>query len=204
MPVRLFRHVKARDTSMYKLNRKIQKICEETLRRVTPSREEEIKTLRFVKSLTERLNFELEKLGLEAEVRVEGSIAKNTWLAGEKDIDLFILIPKEYGRDAFVKVLEAAKKVSSGNYLEAYAEHPYIQAEIEGFTIDFVPCFKLKKAEDAISSVDRTPFHTIYVKKHLSSADRNEIRLLKRFMRGIEAYGAEIKIGGFSGYLCEV
>jgi len=189
---------------MYKLNQKIQRICEETLRRVTPSREEETKTLKFVESLTSRLSFELEKLDLEAEVRVEGSIAKNTWLAGDKDIDLFILIPKKYGRDGFIKVLEAVKKASGENYLEAYAEHPYIQAKIEDFTVDFVPCFKLERAEDAISSVDRTPFHTIYVKKHLRPADGSEVRLLKRFMRGIEAYGAEIKIGGFSGYLCEI
>jgi len=28
--------------------------------------------------------------------------------------------------------------------------------------------------------------------------------LLKKFMKGIGAYGAEIKIGGFSGYLCEL
>jgi len=189
---------------MCKVTPKIQKICEEVLRRVTPSEEERMKTLRFVEALTERLNAELEKLGLEAEAHVEGSIAKDTWLAGEKDIDIFILVPKEHGRDAFVKVLEAAKKISRGNYLEAYAEHPYIQAEIEGFTVDFVPCFRLEKAEDAISSVDRTPFHTVYVKEHASPADRSEIRLLKRFMRGIEAYGAEIKIGGFSGYLCEI
>jgi len=184
--------------------RNLQEVCEEALRRVTPSREEASRTLQFVKSLTTRLNFELEKMNLEAEVQVEGSIAKDTWLAGEKDIDLFILIPREQGRSGFVKVLEAAKKVSGGNFLEAYAEHPYIQAEIEGFTVDFVPCFKLKRAEDAISSVDRTPFHTIYVKKHLKPNDRNEVRLLKRFLRGIEAYGAEIKIGGFSGYLCEI
>jgi len=189
---------------MRRLNQRAQKICEEVLRRVTPSEEEKMKTLRFVESLTDRLNAELEKLGLEAEIRVEGSIAKDTWLAGEKDIDLFILIPREYGRNAFVKVLEAAKETSRGNYLEAYAEHPYIQAEIEGFTVDFVPCFKLERAEDAISSVDRTPLHTVYVKKHASPADRSEIRLLKRFMRGIEAYGAEIKVGGFSGYLCEI
>jgi len=189
---------------MCKRNQKIQEICEEALRRVTPSKAEEMKTLKFVESLTDRLRSELGKLGLEADVRVEGSIAKNTWLAGEKDIDLFILISKEYGRNAFIKVLEAAKKASGGNYLEAYAEHPYIQAEIEGFTVDFVPCFKLERAENAISSVDRTPFHTVYVNKHLSPDDRSEVRLLKRFMRGIEAYGAEIKVGGFSGYLCEI
>jgi tRNA nucleotidyltransferase (CCA-adding enzyme) len=189
---------------MTSLERKAEKICREVLRRVTPSVEEKEETLRFVETLSRRLRLELENLGLEAEVRVEGSIAKDTWLAGEKDIDLFILIPKEYGRRGFVKVLEAAKRASGGNYLEAYAEHPYIQAEISGFTVDFVPCFKLKRAEEAISSVDRTPFHTAYVNQHLSSAGRSEVRLLKRFMHGIEAYGAEIKIGGFSGYLCEI
>jgi len=189
---------------MYRLNQKIHKICEEALQRVTPSKEEEMETFKFIESLSNRLKSELERLGLEAEVRVEGSIAKNTWLAGEKDIDLFILISKEYGRNIFVKILEAAKKASGGEYLEAYAEHPYIQAKIEGFTVDFVPCFKLERAEEAVSSVDRTPFHTIYVKKHLSPTDRSEVRLLKRFMKGIEAYGAEIKVGGFSGYLCEI
>ena len=189
---------------MCSLSDRIQKVCEEVLRRVTPSREEKIDTLRFVNSLIEKLKRRLEKLGIEAEVRVEGSIAKDTWISGEKDIDLFILVPKEHGREAFQKVLEAAKTVCKGKFLEAYAEHPYIHAEIEGFTIDFVPCFKLENAEEAISSVDRTPFHTAYVKKHLKSEGRREVRLLKRFMRGIGTYGAEIKVGGFSGYLCEL
>ena len=31
-----------------------------------------------------------------------------------------------------------------------------------------------------------------------------EVRLLKKFMQGIGVYGAEIKVGGFSGYLCEL
>ena len=33
---------------------------------------------------------------------------------------------------------------------------------------------------------------------------RGEVRLLKRFMQGVGVYGAEIKVGGFSGYLCEL
>ena len=102
--------MKARDRSMCELNCKIQKICEEALRRVTPSREEEIKTLRFVKSLTDRLSLELEKLSLEAEVRVEGSIAKNTWLAGEKDIDLLYWFPKNMAERPLSKFLKPQRK----------------------------------------------------------------------------------------------
>ena len=97
---------RSRDILMYEINRRIQRICEEALQRVLPSREEEIKTLKFTNFLIKKLNFELEKLGLEAEVRVEGSVAKNTWLAGEKDIDIFILIPKEQGRRGLVEALE--------------------------------------------------------------------------------------------------
>src|SRR5208282_4971638 len=47
------------------------------------------------------------------------------------------------------------------------------------------------------------PYHTEYVRQHLTSAQRDEVRLLKAFMRGIGAYGADIKTGGFSGMLCE-
>ncbi|MBS7614174.1 CCA tRNA nucleotidyltransferase, partial [Candidatus Bathyarchaeota archaeon] len=118
--------------------------------------------------------------------------------------DLFILVPKGQSREVFIKVLDCAKRVAGENYLEAYAEHPYIESNVEGFTVDFVPCFKVSSAEQAESSVDRTPFHTQYVKKHLTEETKREVRVLKRFMRGIGTYGAEIKVGGFSGYLCEV
>ena len=189
---------------MTKLDSKVQMICREVLRRVTPDLKERIEIQEFIDSLIDGLRSEIEKLGLEADVCVEGSVAKDTWLRDEKDIDIFMLIPKRYGRKAFTKLLDAAKNVCGEKYLEAYAEHPYIEAEINGFTVDFVPCFKLKSADEAISSVDRTPFHTAYVKDHLSQTGRREVRLLKRFMHGIGAYGAEIKIGGFSGYLCEL
>jgi len=183
---------------------RMRKIRREVLRKAIPSEREKRETLRFSEGLAEKLLRELEKAGFEAEVRVEGSIAKDTWLAGEKDIDLFTLIPETYGREGLSKVLDIAKKVVGENWLEAYAEHPYIQAKIEDFTVEFVPCFKLERAEDVVSSVDRTPFHTLYVKNRLDPKAKDEIRLLKRFMRGIGTYGAEIKIGGFSGYLCEI
>jgi len=183
---------------------KMRKICREVLRKAIPRERERRETLQFSEGLAEKLLRELEKAGFEAEARVEGSIAKDTWLAGEKDIDLFILIPKTCGREGLSKVLPVAKKVAGENWLEAYAEHPYIQAKIEDFTVEFVPCFKLERAEDVVSSVDRTPFHTLYVKNRLDPKAKDEVRLLKRFMRGIGTYGAEIKIGGFSGYLCEI
>ena len=184
--------------------RLLQRVCEEALRMAKPSEEEKRRTLRFSRDLTENLSEKLKSAGIEAEVEVQGSIAKDTWLAGEKDIDIFILLPKKYGREGFLKALEVAKNLAREGWREAYAEHPYIEAKIEGYTVDFVPCFKVKEASEAASSVDRTPLHTLYMKRRLSDPVRDEVRLLKRFMRGIGTYGAEIKVGGFSGYLCEV
>jgi tRNA nucleotidyltransferase (CCA-adding enzyme) len=182
----------------------IREICEKALRRATPSAKEKEETVQFSKKLAAKLQKELKKAGLKAEAHIEGSIAKDTWLSDEKDIDLFVLLPKDLGREAFTKVLDVAKRVAGKSFLEAYAEHPYIEAEVKGFTVDFVPCFKVESAGQVESSVDRTPFHTQYVKSHLTEEAKKEVRLLKRFMRGIDTYGAEIKVGGFSGYLCEV
>ena len=183
---------------------KIQKICRQVLRKATPSVNEKEETERFSQKLAAKLQRELKNAGITAEAHVEGSVAKDTWLADEKDVDLFVLVPRGLGREAFTKVLDVAKKVAGKRFLEAYAEHPYVEAEVGGFTVDFVPCFKVESAGQAESSVDRTPFHTEYVNKRLSEEAKKEVRLLKRFMRGIGTYGAEIKVGGFSGYLCEV
>jgi tRNA nucleotidyltransferase (CCA-adding enzyme) len=54
-----------------------------------------------------------------------------------------------------------------------------------------------------LSATDRTPYHTEYVRAHLDEKQRDEVRLLKAFTRGIGAYGADIKTGGFSGMICE-
>ncbi|MEM1506725.1 MAG: CCA tRNA nucleotidyltransferase [Candidatus Bathyarchaeia archaeon] len=183
---------------------KIRDICEKVLQKAVPDHVEREKTMDFSMRLVSALKSEVLRDGLEADVQIEGSVAKDTWLAGEKDIDIFVLLSPRYGRDVFSRVLELAKRVSGDNYLENYAEHPYIEAYIDGFTVNFVPCFKVSDAREAKSSVDRTPFHTSYIKSKLNDRIKNEIRLLKAFMHGIGVYGAEIKVGGFSGYLCEL
>ena len=182
----------------------IKGICERVLRKVTPSEKKKEVVLQFSENLTKKLTEEMQRFGIEADAQVQGSVAKDTWLVGEKDVDIFILLPKTYTKEIFAKVLDVVKALAREKWVEAYAEHPYIEAEVEGYKIDFVPCFKIERAEEAISSVDRTPLHTSYIKRHLAQKVKNEVRLLKRFMRGIDTYGAEIKVGGFSGYICEL
>ncbi|MFQ6065573.1 MAG: CCA tRNA nucleotidyltransferase, partial [Candidatus Bathyarchaeia archaeon] len=138
-------------------------------------------------------------------VRIEGSVAKDTWLSGEPEIDIFMQVPTSMPREAFGTVcLGIAKEATKGfGQVERFAEHPYLEAFVDSIRVNIVPCYRVEKGE-WISATDRTPFHTDYVKPRLSESLRGEVRLLKKFMKGIGVYGAEIKVGGFSGYLCEL
>ena len=78
-----------------------------------------------------------------------------------------------------------------------------LEAFVDGIRVNIVPCYDAKPGE-WLSATDRTPYHTDYINTHLDKALQGDVRLLKKFMKGIGVYGAEIKVGGFSGYLCEL
>jgi len=184
----------------------LEEVCTEVLKRVTPTASERKQVLSLAKRLVEKVREESEERGVEADVRVEGSVAKNTWLRDCPEIDVFMRVPTATPREAFGTVcLEIAKKATEGyRQIERFAEHPYLEAVTDDDVwVNIVPCYSVKRGE-WISATDRTPFHTDYVKPLLDERKSGEVRLLKRFMKGVGVYGAEIKVGGFSGYLCEL
>ncbi len=132
-----------------------------------------------------------------------GSVAKGTFLK-DPDIDVFIRFSPSYSRKDMENLgLEIARSVMPDGY-ESYAEHPYLRGVVNGFRVDIVPCYMVDDPSKKISAVDRTPFHTEYVKENLRDEQKDEVRLLKAFMKGIGVYGAEARVEGFSGYLCEL
>ena len=177
----------------------------EVLKRITPDTDRERQIFSLAKKLEKKVMTASKNAEIKAEVRVEGSLAKDTWLSQEPDIDIFMRLPTTIAREQFGKAaLRIARKATEGHrQLERFAEHPYLEAFVEGVRVNIVPCYKVKKGEWK-SATDRTPYHTDYVKPLLNPKLRAEIRLLKQFMKGIGVYGAEIKVGGFSGYLCEL
>lgn len=178
----------------------------EVLKRVNPSESYRKKVQALANSLTKKVERATKKRGIEAEIRVEGSVAKDTWLSDCPEIDIFMRVDRSVPRKEFGKALLDAAKEATKNFaqIERYAEHPYIEAVTdEGIYLNVVPCYKVKQG-NWISATDRTPFHTDYIKPHITPKMSEEVRLLKRFMKGINVYGAEIKVGGFSGYLCEL
>ena len=180
-------------------------LCKEISLMETPSKEEETRILRLADEVRNRVEHALETEGIESVVSIEGSRAKGTWLRGDPEIDIFIRLHPSYPREEFGRTIIQVVKDSTKEFesLERYAEHPYLELYADDIRLNVVPCYKVEKGE-WISATDRTPYHTEYVKGHLTPELRSDVRLLKRFMRGINAYGAEIKVGGFSGYLCEL
>jgi tRNA nucleotidyltransferase (CCA-adding enzyme) len=175
------------------------------LKRVTPDIPKRRDIDALAKRLEKRVAAAAKRLGVEAVVRVEGSVAKDTWLCEEPDVDVFMRVPSSIPRAQLGEVcLKVAKLATRGSrHIERFAEHPYLEAFVEGTRVNVVPCYAAKPGE-WLSATDRTPFHTDYVNRRLTGELRGEVRLLKKFMKGIDVYGAEIKTGGFSGYLCEL
>ena len=183
----------------------IEAITKQVLKKITPGKEDCAKVEAITREIEQKVALACKQEGIPAIVRVEGSVAKDTWLTENPDIDIFMQLPTSIPRKNLGDIgLKIARK-AAGSYeqFERFAEHPYLELIVEGYHVDIVPCYNANPGEWQ-SATDRTPFHTDYIKKHLTTKLRGEIRLLKRFMQGIDVYGAEIKIGGFSGYLCEL
>jgi tRNA nucleotidyltransferase (CCA-adding enzyme) len=184
---------------------KMETVLVTVLKRATPDVAEREKIEVLAKKLEYKVSSAAKRLGVEAQVRVEGSVAKGTWLSREPDVDVFMRVPTSIPRAKLGEVcLRIARAATEGaKQVERFAEHPYLEAFVDDVRVNIVPCYD-STPMDWLSATDRTPFHTEYVNERLDGKTRNEVRLLKKFMKGIGAYGAEIKIGGFSGYLCEL
>ncbi len=183
----------------------IEKITREVLKKITPARADRARMEKVSRTLESKVSAVCAEFGVDAIVRLEGSVAKDTWLREDPDIDVFMRLPTSVPRKQLGEIgLKVARKATQGQeQIERFAEHPYLETFIDSTRVNIVPCYNSMPSE-WLSATDRTPYHTDYVNRHLSKPLRNEVRLLKKFMKGIQVYGAEIKVGGFSGYLCEL
>lgn len=168
------------------------------LKRIVPTNKERQEIQKIAQKIVERI----EKEGYKS--AVVGSTARDTFIRGDRDIDIFVFFPKDTPRKEFEKKgVELGKKVLAGyNPTVHYAEHPYVRGVVDGYKVEVVPCYKVE--EKIISAVDRSPLHNEYLKSAMKESQKNEVRLLKQFLKGNKLYGADQKTHGFSGYLCEL
>lgn len=148
------------------------------------------------------------KENINAKTTLVGSLAKGTYLRGKSDIDIFISFPlgtdEEYLKKTGLYLGHKCNDYFNGVAIEHYASHPYVTCAIDGYEVDFVPCYEIDDGSQLKTAVDRTILHTKFVKNNLSESQKDEVLLLKRFMDMTGTYGSEFKVGGFAGYLCEL
>jgi tRNA nucleotidyltransferase (CCA-adding enzyme) len=171
---------------------------------VTPSKERREKVERLLRESLLKVEMAVREIGLNAEVVPVGSVARDTWLPDDIDIDIFILLPRDLPEEKLGSIAVEAARRAFGFYTLRYSEHPYASCRIEDIDVEIVPAYKIKRGEKIVSSADRTPLHNSYLMEKLNDNLRREIRILKAFARAVGVYGAEIKVEGFSGYLLEL
>ena len=186
----------------------IEAITERVLKDVKPSPEEIRITTDLANGLMARIKQAAPK---DVEIILAGSVARGTQVRGNSDIDIFLLFPKGMEERKMERLgIEIAKKIVNKKKNERfeikYAEHPYLKLIMgdEGIKADIVPAFKIDDSKDMGSAVDRTQLHNNFVNSNLSMHQRDQVRVLKSFLRFHNVYGAEAKTEGFSGYLCEL
>lgn len=175
-----------------------RKLCE-------PDEEERRRVAKVADNVLQRALEVITMRGVEVAAVLGGSYAKDTWLKGDCDIDLFLKFPTKLSLDDFRRVaMDVAEEVLAGYPTSVrYSEHPYLEGFINGVRVNVVPCYDVRPKQ-WVSAADRSPYHTEYVKKHLEEELKSEVRLLKKFLKARGVYGAEVKTKGFSGYVCEV
>jgi tRNA nucleotidyltransferase (CCA-adding enzyme) len=179
-------------------------IIEQVRDQIDPGAAERKAMRQVTAQLRNRITAEIESLPVDADIIQVGSTARGTWLAGDRDIDMFVRFPADLDREVLEEYgLTIGNAVlPSGD--EEYAEHPYVTGTFEGFEVDLVPCYDVDAGSELQSAVDRTPHHNRYLQTRIGESTAAAVRVLKQFLKGIGAYGSDLRTRGFSGYLTEL
>ena len=183
----------------------MKQVISEISKIVVPSKTIKISKKQIAKIAFDLVEDEIKKYSEVIGLEFGGSFAKNTWLTKDADIDIFIKFKKNVSEEKFEKISRKIGFDSLKDYSPyvKYSQHPYVEARITNTKINVVPCYDVKMGEWK-SSADRSSFHTELMKKLLTPKMRNEVRVLKVFLKSNGIYGAEITKQGFSGYVSEV
>lgn len=182
-----------------------ESVLKKVLLRIKPDELQRKRVMRTVTTAIDAMRKSISQVDPQLEMRLEGSLAKDTWTSTDVDADVFILFPPSYEKLRMGElVINHARKVFGANRVKLrYAEHPYATVKLTGADIDFVPCYR-STPPNWLSATDRTVYHTIFINEHFDAALRDEARIFKVFLKGIDIYGAEIRVEGFSGLLSEL
>lgn len=210
----------------------VPQVRDRILARITPTPDEIRNQQQVTDALVQALKRRAETIEQSYSfIEPQGSTGnKQTQLRGAADIDLFVALkPEDYSEllaqpsrernhsleDTLDRLVDkwfipAAKGLHVSKMRKTYSQHPFLSLEMSGLDIDIIGCFDLSAnalmQNGPITAVDRTIHHTKYVVEHLSDRIREDVRILKSFVRASHGYGDTSAVGrtGFTGYALEL
>ncbi len=173
------------------------------LKEIKPSKKEEDEIKKISDLFIKKLNVQLKEI--DALAVVGGSFAKGTWLKGDHDIDVYVKFNYlKYKEKKIDDILEKHLAFIFSDFVRIHGSRDYFQVKKSGFTFEIIPILEIKKSEEAENITDVSLLHVGWVKENLTAKMKDEVRILKAYLKALELYGAESYIKGFSGYVCEI
>lgn len=179
-------------------------ILKNVLKRIKP----DDKTLKakLTKSLN-MFNTALKQSGVDAKAVVAGSIAKETFLKGDHDVDVFVRFNYDRYKDKDIsKILKQALSKADIEAELVHGSRDYYQIK-RLLNYELVPVLDITDPEKAVNVMDMSPLHVTWVKekqKKLKKRFNDDIRIAKQFCKAQGVYGAESYIRGFSGHVLDI
>ncbi len=176
-------------------------LLKEVLADITPGKEERAGTLKLVNDFLKKLNASLKKNKCDAKAVLGGSYAKDTWLKGDYDVDVFVQFALKRKKDNLSNRL--AKALKPWKAERVHGSRDYFWVREKKFRFEIVPVLAIRKASDAENVTDFSPLHVQWANKN-GKKYKNDIRLFKKFCKAQGVYGAESYIRGFSGHVADI
>ena len=180
-------------------------IYKQVLKEKKESKEKHKELLSKADSVLKKLQRELDKNKVDAQVMLGGSAAKGTFVKNDFDCDVFIRFNPKYKDTMLSEYL--AKSLESFNRIErVHGSRDYFKGNINGIDYEFVPVKKISSPEEAVNVTDSSPLHVEWMKKNIKKNPEliDNIILAKLFCKAQRIYGAESYIRGFSGHVIDI
>ncbi|MBW2986333.1 CCA tRNA nucleotidyltransferase [Candidatus Woesearchaeota archaeon] len=173
-----------------------KKILKQVLEEIKPEKEKVSEVEAFLK----KLDAEIKKNKIKAKAVTGGSYAKNTWLKGDYDVDIFVKFDMKHANDDLSKLLAKILKKFKPETVHGSRDYFWVKNMIK---FEIVPVLDIKKAKQAQNVTDFSPGHVKWVNTK-GKKYKDDIRLAKRFVKVNGVYGAESYIQGFSGHVIDI
>src|SRR5712692_1749665 len=124
----------------------IQTVLGRVAQKVVPSVAERERMSHLAERLKSQVQNILDRADFGGNVSVQGSFARDTWLSGEADLDIFASFPPTMDRREWTeKVLPEIRKRIRAKTIDRYAEHPYLEFHIDNIRVNVVPSYSVEK-----------------------------------------------------------